>query len=162
MNKGIPLDTHIEVIQPDWIDSNGHMNLAYYVLVFDYATDEFLNMVGMTEEFRTANNVSTFSAEIHVNYIQEVKQGVRVRVTTQLINFDEKRIHYYHRMYHDDEGYLAATNELMSLYMDMKARRVGIMPDVILNKLEQIRTEQKSLPRPENLGSVIGIKKKLK
>ncbi len=160
MNKDIPLVLHTEVIQSDWIDYNGHMNLAYYVLVFDHATDEFLDLIGMTEEFRTANNVSTFSAEIHVNYVQEVKQGDRVRVTTQLIDFDEKRIHYYHRMYHADEGYLVATNELLSLYMDMNARRVGIMPDVILNKLEQIRTEQKSLPRPENLGSVIGIKKK--
>lgn len=160
MNKDIPLVLHTEVIQSDWIDYNGHMNLAYYVLVFDHATDEFLDLIDMTEGFRTANNVSTFSAEIHVNYVQEVKQGDRVRVTTQLIDFDEKRIHYYHRMYHADEGYLAATNELLSLYMDMNARRVSIMPDFILNKLEQIRTEQKSLPRPENLGSVIGIKKK--
>ncbi len=160
MNKNIPPELHTEVIQSDWIDYNGHMNLAYYVLIFDHATDEFLDLIGMTEEFRTANNVSTYSAEIHVNYVQEVKQGDRVRVTTQLIDFDEKRIHYYHRMYHADGGYLAATNELLSLYMDMNARRVGIMPDVILNKLEQIRTEQKSLPRPGNLGSVIGIKKK--
>jgi acyl-CoA thioester hydrolase len=159
MLKNTVPDLHTETIQSDWIDYNGHMNLAYYVLIFDHATEEFLDLIGITEDFRTTNDASIFSAELHVNYIQEVMEGDKVRVNTQLIGFDKKRIHYYHRMYHADEGYLVATNELLSLYMNMETRKVDIMPEDILSRLDQTCTEQKSLPTPENLGSVIAINK---
>lgn len=153
------LELHEESIQSDWIDYNGHMNVAYYVLVFDHATDKFLDYVGLNDEFRECNNVSTFAAEMHVNYLAEVKQGDKVRITTQLLGYDSKRMHYFHSMYHADEGYLAATSELISLYMDMGIRRVSAMPEEILVKLEQVRDSHRTLSVPEQVGHVIGIKK---
>ena len=101
-------------VQAEWIDYNGHMNLAYYVLAFDYATDAFLDYLGLTEEFRARRQASTFAAEIHVNYLRELHRGDNFRISTQLLGYDHKRIHYFHRLYHAGEGWLAATNELRS------------------------------------------------
>jgi acyl-CoA thioester hydrolase len=155
-----PLLLHSEPIQPEWIDYNGHMNLAYYVLIFDHATDAFLDYIGMTEPFREAHQSSTFAAELHVTYEQEVKLGDEVSVTTQLLGFDEKRIHYFHFMYHKTEGLLVATNELVSLYMDMKERCVGTIPDKLQEKLGDIQSAHSDLPLPRQAGSVIGLKGK--
>jgi acyl-CoA thioester hydrolase len=156
MTASALLQLHRDVVRPEWIDYNGHMNLAYYVLVFDYATDELLNYIGLTEAFRSAHEASTFSAEIHVNYLMELKVGDEVYVTTQLLGFDEKRIHYFHRMHHRD-GWPAATNELLSLYMDMKARKVAPMPEEIRQNLAALRERQSQLEKPEQAGRVISI-----
>jgi acyl-CoA thioester hydrolase len=152
-----PLILHRDQVRPEWIDYNGHLNLAYYVLIFDYATDAFLEVAGITESFRASENASTFSAEIHVNYLRELREGDPVRITTQLLNFDDKRIHYFHCMYHEEAGYLAATNELLSLYMDMGTRRVTCMPAQILKRLGQLKQQHALLTRPEQAGRVICV-----
>lgn len=155
-----PLQLHSQSVQPEWIDYNGHMNLAYYVLIFDQATDAFLDYIGMTEQNRAANQSSTFTAELHVTYEREVKLGDEVSVKTQLLGFDEKRIHYFHYMYQKVEGHLVATNELISLYMDMKARRAGVLPESFQHKLAAIRSAHSVLPIPRQAGSVIGLRGK--
>lgn len=151
--------THTGVVLPEWIDYNGHMNLSYYVLLFDHATDRFLDRIGLTATYRARHDASTFSAEIHVNYLRELKVGDPVRITTQLLDHDGKRMHYFHRMFHAREGWLAATNELMSLYVDMKARRVAQMPAPIRRRLAVLAAAHRRLPRPEQAGSVIGIRR---
>ncbi len=159
MSIPAPLELHRELILPDWIDYNGHMNVSYYVLVFDHATDQFLDYIGLTAAFRAAGSVSAFTAELHVNYVREVKEGDEVFVTTQLLDYDEKRFHYFHRMYHAGEGYLAATSELLCLYVDMSVRRVAKMPPSIMNKLLEIRQSHAVLPTPEQAGSVMKVKR---
>ena len=159
MSVTAPFQSSKEVILPDWIDYNGHMNVAYYVLVFDHATDEFFDFMGLTVEFRAAGNVSAFTAEMHVNYIREVKQGDEVFVTTQLLGYDAKRFHYFHRMYHAAQGYLAATSELLCLYVDMNARRVAPMPSLIMDRLAEIKQSHSELPIPEEIGSVMKVKR---
>ncbi len=154
-----PLEWHKEVIIPDWIDYNGHMNVAYYVLVFDRATDEFFDFMGLTAEYRDAGNVSAFTAEMHVNYVREVKQDDEVLVTTQLLGYDEKRFHYFHRMYHAGERYLAATSELLCLYVDMNIRRVTQMPPSVMDRLAEIKQSHAVLPLPEQAGSVMKVKR---
>ncbi len=152
-----PLLLHSETVQAEWIDYNGHMNLAYYVLIFDHATDAFLDYIGITKQFRESNQSSTFAAEIHVNYEREVSLGDEVCIKTQLLGFDRKRIHFFHFMHHKSEGFLAATNEVISLYMDMKERRVGIMPKSFRKKLEDIQAIHNLLAPPEQMGRVMGL-----
>ena len=147
------------MIVPEWIDYNGHMNVSYYVLVFDRATDEFFDFMGMTAEYRAASNTSAFTAEMHVNYIREVKEGDEVYVTTQLLGYDAKRFHYFHQMYHAEQGYLAATSELLCLFVDMNQRRVAQMPDLILDRLAEIKHSHAALPLPEQVGSVMKVKR---
>jgi len=152
-----PLQLHAEKVVPGWIDYNGHMNLAYYVLIFDHATDAFLDFIGLTETFRSKNRCSTFSAELHVTYEKEVREGEEIFVTTQLLGFDGKRIHYFHNMYEKTSGELAATNELLSLYMDMDERRVGKMPVEIRQRLDEIEAVHTELPVPSQVGRKIGL-----
>ena len=159
MKNGVPLQLHKDTVRSEWIDYNGHMNLAYYVLVFDHATDVFLDYIGMTEQFRLEHEASTFAAELHVTYHKEVGLGDNLNVTTQLIGFDTRRIHYFHAMYDAADDKLVATNELMSLYMDMAERRVGVMPAIIQESLSNIQTEQSKLPVPEQVGRIIGFNK---
>ena len=159
MSVAAPFKSSNEVILPEWIDYNGHMNVSYYVLVFDHATDQFIDHMGLTAEFRAAGKVSAFTAEMHVNYIQEVKKGDEVFVTTQLLDYDAKRFHYFHRMYHAEQGYLAATNELICLFVDMKLRRVMQMPSSIMDRLAEVKQSHALLPVPEQVGSVMKVKR---
>ena len=152
-----PFQADRQVILPDWIDYNGHMNVACYVLVFDRATDDFFDFMGLTAEYRATGKVSAFTAEMHVNYLREVRQGDEVDVTTQLLGYDAKRFHYFHRMYHAEQGYLAATSELLCLFMDMSQRRVAPMPPPVLERLAGIRQSHAALPRPEQAGSVMKV-----
>ena len=155
-----PLDLQGEPVRPEWIDYNGHMNVAYYVLAFDHATDAFLDYLGLDEGHREENGGSTFAAESHVVYCREVAEGDPLRFTTQLIDFDGKRLRYFHRMYHETEGYLAATNELLSLYVDLERRRVAEMPEPILARLAAIREAQAGLPIPAEVGRGIALKRR--
>ena len=87
-NLGAPLDVHRATVLPEWIDWNGHMNVAYYVLVFDHATDAFLDYLGMGQAYRDEQNCSAFVVETHVNYQRELVAGDPMRITTQLLGFD--------------------------------------------------------------------------
>ena len=93
MTNDTLLRLHEGEVRPEWIDFNGHMNLAYYVLAFDHATDRFLHHIGLGEKYFRQENRSVFVLETHVVYKQELKLGDRMRFTTQLLGFDAKRIH---------------------------------------------------------------------
>jgi acyl-CoA thioester hydrolase len=153
-------EIHREIVLPEWCDYNGHMNLAYYVLVFDHATDNFLNETGVDQNYRDTTNHSTFVVESHITYDNELLEGAELYCTTQLLDFDEKRMHYFHRMYHAEKGFLAATTELINVHIDLTARRVVPMPDEFQNRLGTILEEHKSLPKPEQAGRIIGIKRR--
>jgi acyl-CoA thioester hydrolase len=152
-----PLDRYRDVVRPEWIDHNRHMNVGYYLVVFDYATDEFFRWIGLGEAHRLERHVTTFCLEAHVTYHREVRDGDPLRFTTLLLAHDVKRIHYIHQMYHAKEGYLAATNELMSLHVSQATRRSAPMAPVILERLAQIQAAHDALPRPPQVGRTIGL-----
>jgi acyl-CoA thioester hydrolase len=153
-----PFDGYRDVVRADWIDHNGHLNMGYYVVVFDLATDAWLDFIGLDLEYKASHEVTTFSLESHVLYLREVGEDDALRFTTQLIDFDEKRIHYFHRMYHAQEDYVAATNELMSLHVSQKTRRAASMAPEILERLSEILRSHRELPMPPQVGRVIGLK----
>lgn len=152
-----PLALHNESVDPAWIDYNGHMNLAYYVLAFDHATDAFFDYIGLGVAYLEANNCSTFALESHVTYGREMKVGNPMRFETQLLDHDAKRLHYMHFMYHEEEGYLASTNELISLHVDMTQRRSAPMPQSVIERLDQVASVHSALPRPPQAGRVISL-----
>ena len=158
-NHDAPLSLYYGKVLPAWIDYNGHMNVAYYVLAFDHATDTFLDYIGMNEDYRARTHGSIFTLELHVNYLREVLLDDPLRCDTYLLDYDLKKMHYFHQMYHAEEGYLAATNELIVLHMDMQQRRSAAMPDEILDTLAAIKASQETLSTPEQVGSVIGIRR---
>jgi acyl-CoA thioester hydrolase len=152
-----PFDGYRDVVRPQWIDHNQHMNMGYYLVVFDLATDEFLQWVGLDEAHRRARQVSTFCLEAHITYHREVRAGDPLRFTTRLLAYDPKRIHYFHEMYHGREGYLAATNELLSLHVSQATRRAAPMAPEILERLARIQAAHQTLPRPPQVGRVMGL-----
>lgn len=151
------LIVHREEVLSDWVDYNGHLNVAYYVLIFDHATDVFLDALGIGADYARVSGASTFVVEAHTRYRQEVMSGAPIRVTSQLIDFDEKRLHYFHRMFHDVEGYLAATQEQLSIHVDLALRRSAPFPGPALEAVEKMKTAHDALERPAELGSRIQI-----
>jgi acyl-CoA thioester hydrolase len=155
-----PFDAYRDVVRSDWIDHNQHMNMGYYMVVFDLATDAFFEHVGLDRPYRRRENVTTFSLEGHITYQREVREGDPLRFTTRLIDFDAKRIHYIHEMYHAEEGYLAATNELMSLHVSQETRRSAPMADDAMARLAEVKAAHDALPPSPYVGRIIGLKAK--
>jgi acyl-CoA thioester hydrolase len=133
------------------------MNMGYYLVVFDYATDAFLAWTGLDAEHRRRHDVTTFCLEAHVTYHREVRAGDPLRFTTVLLGHDAKRVHYLHSMYHATEGHLASTNELMSLHVHLPTRRGGPMAAEVLARLARIQAAHDALPRPPQAGRRIGL-----
>jgi acyl-CoA thioester hydrolase len=153
-----PFDTYRDVVRSEWIDRNGHMNMGYYVVVFDFATDAWLDFVGLDTEHRTRHKIATFSLESHVVYAREVRGGDELHFTTRLLDFDAKRVHYFHEMHQARQGYLAATNELVSLHVSQETRRSTPMTQPILERLAEIQRAHRTLPIPPQVGRVMGLK----
>ncbi len=157
MDIAAPFDTYRDVVRPEWIDHNQHMNMGYYLVVFDFATDAFLAWVGLDEAHRREREVTTFCLEGHITYHREVRAGAPLRFTTVLLAHDAKRIHYFHAMHHAREGYLAATNELLSLHVSRGTRRSAAMAPEVLARLGEIQRVHDTLARPPQAGRVIGL-----
>jgi acyl-CoA thioester hydrolase len=157
MQTEAPFDRYRDRVRPEWIDHNGHMNMGYYLVVFDFATDEWLAHVGLDQAHRRQHQVTTFCLEGHITYHQEVREGDPLRFTTQLLGHDAKRIHFIHQMFHAEEGYLAATNELMSLHVSRRTRRGAPMAQSILDNLSRLQAAHGKLPVPPQVGRVIGL-----
>ena len=152
-----PFDEHRDVVRPEWIDENGHFNMGYYVVAFDLATDTWLDHIGLSASERARSGVTTFTLESHVNYLRELREGAPLRFTTRLLAFDQKRIHYLHEMHHATDGFLAATNELMSLHVSLATRRAAPMAENVLARLADILSVHEALPVPSQVGRRIGL-----
>ena len=147
-------------VQPAWLDYNGHLNMAYYHVLFDRAVDEAFELVGLGLDYLREANCSYFVAEIHTFYKREVSATDTVRVTLQLIDHDEKRLHFYQEMRHATEGWVAATCENLSLHVDMATRKVSPFPTKIHDNLAVMKAAHGRLARPAALGRVIGIRRR--
>ena len=155
-----PLQIYRDRVRPEWIDYNGHMNVAYYVLAFDYATDAFFDYLGIGRAYKQSADRSTFAVEMNVSYVREVQEGDPLAFRTWLLGCDHKRLHYYHEMYHADEGWLAAGCELMSLHIDMSTRRTAPFADAITARLDEIAAAHSAVPAPERVGRRIAMPKR--
>lgn len=150
-----PLVLHHETVRPEWIDYNGHMNVAYYVMAFDHATDGFFDSLGVGAEYCRREGQSLFAVEQRIAYKREVRDGERLVIATQLLGFDEKRLHFFQRMAPEDGDFIAATMESLGVHVDMTARRASAFPEAAHAALERLRTLQADLPRPVEAGRAI-------
>lgn len=147
-------------VEPAWIDYNGHMNMAYYHVLFDRAVEEAFGLVGLGQDYLEERNASYFAAEVHTRYKRELTIQDAIRVTLQLIDHDEKRLHYYMEIRHATEGWVSATAEALSLHVDMETRKVTPFPDDILANLAVMKASHARLAKPLDLGRVMGIPSK--
>src|SRR5262245_1695752 len=160
LDPGAPLDRHRATVLPEWIDWNGHMNVGFYVVAFDKATDTLCEQLGVSWDYTREKIGMTFVIEAHVTYDREVKEGDPLRITTQILDHDAKRLHFIHAMYHAGEGYLAATNERMLINIDYESRRSAVWPEWAMARIDRLAALHASLPRPKQAGRLIGIPRK--
>lgn len=151
-----PHRSRLMTVRPEWIDYNGHLNMAYYNLLFDHGADDLFADFGIGPDYVQSRGLSTFSAEFHVCYLRELKEGDQVYVTSQLLDMDEKRFHFFQELHHED-GWVSATGEGLGLHIDMSGPRVAAMPEDVQAKMRAVLERHRQLPRPERAGRRIGI-----
>lgn len=156
MTSAQPHISTIASVQPDWIDFNGHLNMAFYSVFMDNAAGEMFQGLGFGAGYRERTGFTTFAAESHVTYKRELHLDAKVFVETQLLDFDRKRIHFFQTLKHVD-GWVSATAEGMGLHIDTNGPKVAPVPDDIFANLEALMEQHGQLPLPSGMGHRIGI-----
>ncbi len=128
-------------VRPEWVDHYGHMNLAYYLVVFDLATDAAWPDWGLGAPLR-ARGLGTFAVESWQAYRREVVLDAPLAADSALLGFDSKRLLLRHRLYHAAEGWLSAENEVLYLCVDLATRKVGAWPEDVLARFAALRVEE--------------------
>lgn len=144
-------------VVPEWVDYNGHLRDAFYLLIFSLATDELMNLIGLDEAGRQASGNSLFTLECHLNYLHEVKQDTEVTVQTQVLGLDGKRLHIYHSLHREGSDEAVAANEQMLLHVDMAGPRSAPFGPALLARLTALRQAHQPLGLPRYAGRRIGL-----
>jgi len=152
-----PFVSSVMRVEPAWLDYNGHLNMAYYNVLFDRAVDEAYELLGCGAAYVEERRHSCYTAEVHIRYLRELHSGDQVRVTFQLLGFDAKRMHYFEQLFHAD-GWLAATSENMALHVDMAAQKAVAFPAAIAARLERMQSAHRHLPIPDGVGRRIAMR----
>lgn len=151
------LTTFQTPILAEWVDYNGHLRDAFYLLIFSYATDALMDRLALDSQNREASGHSLFTLELHLNYLHEVKLGADVEVRTCIIGHDAKRLHLYHSLHLTGGDKVLAGNEQMLLHVDLAGPRAAPFSENTLSTLKALLDEQADLPRPAHLGRVIAL-----
>jgi len=152
-----PFVSSVMQIEPQWIDYNGHLNMAYYNVMFDRAIDELWLRLGIGPAYMRERHGSTFTAECHVRYLREIHAGDAVQISILLVAADDKRLHTFEEMRHATEGWLSATSENMTMHIDMRARKVAPFPPDIRARIRAVADAHAAIPRPEGIGRKVGM-----
>lgn len=155
-----PFRSSVMQIEPQWIDYNGHLNMAYYNVMFDRAIDQLWLKLGIGPTYMKERGGSTFTAECHVRYLREIHLGDPVQVSVWLLDADDKRLHTFQELRHATEGWVSATSENMSLHIDMNSRKVAPFPSDIRERIGAVVKAHGSVPRPEGIGRNIAMPSK--
>lgn len=157
MDARIPFCGYQSCVQADWIDFNGHMNVAYYVVAFDQATDVFNSNLGLGPEYTRDTRKSLFVVDMNVTYKRELKEAAPISCTTQLLEFDAKKLRVFHQMFHAKDGFLAATNELILVHVDLETGRSCPLPEAALEQLQSMAQQHQSLAIPDGVGRSLSL-----
>lgn len=151
------LITYRTPVQEDWVDYNGHLRDAYYLLIFSYATDALMEHIGLDADARGQSGHSLFTLEAHINYLHEVKLGTDVWVQTQIIGFDKKRLHLYHSLHSAGFDEALAASEQMLLHVDLAGPKAAPFGDNSVVLLETLLGQQHDAPPAEFVGRAIHL-----
>lgn len=156
-----PLELLETEVISDWTDYNGHMNVAYYVMIFDQAMDEFLNIYGLGKEYTLAGDGSVYALQNHIHYLREVAVGTCLGVNLQFMGIDAKRFHVFFRMRDLENDEVVSTSELLGIHVDLQSQRSARFPDDQRRQLDALLAEHSNLDKPELAGHRIGTSAKL-
>ena len=153
-DRGLVIDD--TAVIPEWIDYNGHMNVAYYIKAFEIGIDSYKAVVGLTLDYIERTGQSTVALEAHVTYQQEAHLDERLRIETRILACDGKRVHVYQEIYRDST--LLATQETLAISFDTSARRTCPFEPAIAANYQRLVEAQAAQPRPRWVGRAISIK----
>jgi acyl-CoA thioester hydrolase len=162
LRRPAPFLASVMQIEPQWIDYNGHLNMAYYNVMFDRAIDELWLNLGIGPPYMKERHGSTFTAECHVRYLREIHLGDPVQIAILLVAADEKRLHTFEELRHATEGWLSATSENMTIHIDMAARKTAPFPADIRARIDAVANAHSLIARPEGIGRKIAMPSKQK
>ena len=147
------MSVHIanQIIKKEWTDYNNHMNMAYYVLVFDQIWEIMLEKFKMGENSAKTNKMSTMVVETHTTYNNEVKEGNEVEINLTFFDHDKKRLHFKMEMIEKSSKKLSATLEMLSLYIDLNKRKVSEFEDEKVKLMDDFINLNKSNFQSEDL-----------
>jgi len=160
MNIDTPFKAYTTRIKNDWIDDNGHLNVAYYHLVFDLAAKPFFEWLGLTPDVRQTEKISTFALETHINFLSEVAVDAEVNVHARLLDVNSKRFLFYLEMFKTDGDTLAASYESLSTFVDMENRKSTSIAPQLLERMSLIKTRHSELELPWQIGHAISVNAK--
>lgn len=161
MSFPAPFTGRIQTVEDQWIDYNGHFNMAYYSVIFDRCADEVFAMVGLGSDYAQSAKSSFFTLEAHLTYLRELHAGDEVRVTAQFLDYDVKRVHYVQQMFHAAEGWLSCVTENIIMHVDMVAKKSSPFPPSVLDAIKAMHEAHQKLPVPPQVGHRIAIARKI-
>lgn len=144
-------------VQPDWVDYNGHLRDAYYLLICSFASDGLMNLIGLDEAGRARTGHTLYTLECHLNFLAEVKLGVELQVRTQLLGHDRKRLHIHHLLERCDDGQVVAESEQMMMNIDTATGRSAPFDGEVAGRVAELGETQHGVPRSAYVARVIGL-----
>jgi acyl-CoA thioester hydrolase len=155
-----PFRSKLHAVEDQWIDYNGHFNMAYYNVLFDRAGDEAFAMMGLGPDYVKSSNCSFFTLEAHITYVRELHAGDEVFITTQFLDHDEKRVHYVQEMFHATDRWLSCITENIIMHVNMTTKKSSPFPQHVQDKIAQASISHSKLLVPPQVGHRIGIPRK--
>ena len=155
-----PIRTRTQKVPPEWIDYNGHMNVAYYVMAIDKALDDAFDELGIGVALVKTHRMGPMALVNQIHYLDELLEGQEFYCDFQVLDADHKRMHLFVTMHHVEKGTVAATYESLSMNVDLEARKSADYPPEAMAKVMALKEAHADLPRPPQAGASIGIRRK--
>ncbi|MFL6642632.1 MAG: thioesterase family protein [Paraburkholderia graminis] len=151
------LPCYRDTVRAEWVDYNGHLRDAFYMLIFSFATDELIDRIGLPDAVRKERGRSIYTLEAHINYLNEIKQGTRVRVDMRVLAHDTKRLHLYLEMFADEGDTPVAAGEQMLLHVDTSGPRSVAFDADVAARVKELADAHAALPAAAYAGRMIGL-----
>ncbi|REE22362.1 acyl-CoA thioester hydrolase [Paraburkholderia sp. BL27I4N3] len=162
MPQPIALPDYRDTVRADWVDYNGHLRDAFYMLIFSFATDSLIDLIGLPDAVRKERRRSIYTLEAHINYLHEIKEGAQVRVDMRVLGHDARRLHLYLEMFSGDGGEPVAAGEQMLLHVDTGGPRAAAFDPDVAARVQALADAHAALPPAAFVGRVIGLPAKTK
>ena len=153
-----PFRRYEDIVRSEWIDYNGHMNVGFYLLAFEEAARSFFSWLDLSKDYRNRTGCGFFVSECHMTFEREVSEGQHLKFETQLLDKREKVVRVIHLMYSADTPYLAATNEVLYIHVNLDKRASVPIPKEKMFLLDELFMAHKHLPKPQQVGRSINIR----
>ncbi|WP_176113912.1 thioesterase family protein [Burkholderia cepacia] len=158
MTGETPLTIYRDVVRPEWVDYNGHLRDAFYLLIFSFATDALLDRIGLDDAARRERGRSVYTLEAHVNYLHEIKEGTQVRVDARVLAHDAKRMHLYLELFADGHDDAVSASEQMLLHVDTRdGAKSAPFDDDVAARVAGLHALQRDCAAPAYAARVIAL-----